>query len=193
VKNNFQSVQSLIRTQQLPKEIQQSLLDRISAMIAVHEQIYRRDQFSHVSAGDLIPAVVDTLLVACGDRVSVNYAIEDIAISADHATPLALLTYEVVTNALKYAFPEERNGAITVSLKKLSEKRACLEIADDGVGFDAREVATGMGTRLIRGVVSQLRGEHIYERRDGTVFMAELDIVELHKTNVSQADVSDRP
>jgi two-component sensor histidine kinase len=178
VKNNFQSVQALIRTQQLPKEMQQSLLDRISAMIAVHEQIYRHDQFSAVSARTLIPAVVDTLLVACGDRVGVRYDIDDIAISADHATPLALLANEVVTNALKYAFPEGRKGAISISLKRLSGNRACLVVADDGVGFDTTASPTGMGTRLVRGVVSQLHGEYMYERRNGTIFTAEIEIVE---------------
>lgn len=182
VKNNFQSVQALIRTQQLPKDMQQSLLDRISAMIAVHEQIYSHDQFSVVSAKALIPAVVDTLISACGDRVSVTYDIEDISISADHATPLALLANEVVTNALKYAFPGERKGVISISLKRLAGQRACLVIADDGVGFDKSSSTAGMGTRLVRGVISQLHGEHIYERRNGTVFTAEMEIVALPDT-----------
>ncbi|WP_105383547.1 sensor histidine kinase [Neorhizobium alkalisoli] len=185
VKNNFQSVQGLIRTQQLPKEIQQSLLDRISAMIAVHEQIYSRDQFKNVSARDLIPAVVDTLLVACGDRVSVSYDIDDIAVSADHATPLALLANEVVTNALKYAFPSGHSGVIAISLKPLSSNRACLVVSDDGVGFDTAMATTGMGTRLIRGVMGQLRGDFIYERKNGTVFTAEMEIVEPIQTDIS--------
>ncbi|HEV7246180.1 MAG TPA: cache domain-containing protein [Shinella sp.] len=185
VKNNFQSVQALIRTQQLPKDMQQSLLDRISAMIAVHEQIYSHDQFSTVSAKALIPAVVDTLLAACGDRVNVTYDIEDISISADHATPLALLVNEIVTNALKYAFPGDRKGMISISLKRLSGQRACLVIADDGVGFDKSISTAGMGTRLVRGVIGQLHGEHIYERRNGTVFTAEMEIVALPDTTAA--------
>jgi two-component sensor histidine kinase len=162
--------------------MQQSLLDRISAMIAVHEQIYSHDQFSVVSAKALIPAVVDTLISACGDRVSVTYDIEDISITADHATPVALLANEIVTNALKYAFPGERKGVISISLKRLAGQRACLVIADDGVGFDKSSSTAGMGTRLVRGVISQLHGEHIYERRNGTVFTAEMEIVALPDT-----------
>ncbi|MDQ0323549.1 two-component sensor histidine kinase [Pararhizobium capsulatum DSM 1112] len=61
MKNNFQSVQSVIRMQQLPAETQKSLFDRIAAMIAVHEQIYSRYQFAGVSTRYLIPAIVDTL------------------------------------------------------------------------------------------------------------------------------------
>ncbi|RDL47912.1 putative sensor histidine kinase pdtaS [Ensifer sp. M14] len=178
VKNNFQSVQSLIRTQQLPKPMQQSLLDRIAAMVAVHEQIYSRDQFTTVSTRELIPAVVDKLLIACGDRVSVSYELENIDIAADHATPLALLTNEVVTNALKYAFPNGRSGVITVALRSLQNKRACLVIADNGVGFDKGAAVKGMGMRIVEGVVGQLRGEFLYERRNGTVFTAEIEIHE---------------
>ncbi|WP_312366199.1 sensor histidine kinase [Ensifer sp.] len=178
VKNNFQSVQSLIRTQQLPKHIQQSLLDRIAAMVAVHEQIYSRDQFTTVSTRELIPAVVDKLLLACGDRVGVTYELEDIDIAADHATPLALLTNEVVTNALKYAFPDGRRGVVSVTLTSLANKRACLVIADNGIGFDKNAAVTGMGTRIVQGVVGQLRGEFIYERRNGTVFTAEIEIID---------------
>lgn len=176
VKNNFQSVQSLIRTQQLPKHLQQSLLDRIAAMVAVHEQIYSRDQFTIVSTRELIPSVVDKLLVACGDRVDVRYELENIDISADHATPLALLVNEVVTNALKYAFPNGRSGVITVALRSLPGKRANLVIADNGIGFDKHAAAIGMGTRIVQGVVGQLRGEFLYDRRDGTVFTAEIEI-----------------
>lgn len=178
VKNNFQSVQSLIRTQQLPKHIQQSLLDRIAAMVAVHEQIYSRDQFTTLSTRDLIPAVVDKLLLACGDRVRVAYELENIDIAADHATPLALLTNEVVTNALKYAFPNGRSGVITVGLASLTNKRARLVIADNGIGFDKSAATKGMGTRIIQGVVGQLRGKFTYDRQDGTIFTAEIEILD---------------
>ena len=178
VKNNLQSVQSLIRMQQLPPEAQKSLFDRIAAMIAVHEQIYSRDQYAKVSAKHLLTAVVDMLIKSYGSPVDVDYAIEDIDVTADTATPLALLTNEVVTNSLKYAFPDGRSGKIAVTLKALSEQRACLVIRDDGVGFDRDNTHSGMGSRLIKGVVSQLHGEFIYQRDGGTTFTAEMDIIE---------------
>ncbi len=178
VKNNLQAVQSLIRMQRLPDETQKSLFDRIAAMISVHEQIYSRDQYSRVSARHLLTSVVDTLVKSYGSAVEVEYAINDIVVSADTATPLALLTNEVVTNCLKYAFPDGRSGRITVSLKTLSERRACLVIADNGVGFDRDSVRSGMGSRLITGVMSQLHGEFIYQSEGGTTFIAEMDIIE---------------
>lgn len=178
VKNNLQSVQSLIRMQHLPPEAQKSLFDRIAAMISVHEQIYSRDQYAKVSAKHLLTAVVDMLVKSYGSSVEVEYAIEDIDVSADTATPLALLANEVVTNSLKYAFQNAQGGKIAVTLTALSNRRACLVISDDGVGFDQENMHSGMGSRLIKGVVSQLQGEFIYQRNGGTTFTAEMDIIE---------------
>lgn len=184
VKNNLQSVQGVIRMQQLPPDAQKSLFDRIAAMIAVHEQIYRRDQFARVSAKDLLPAVVGTLLKAYGDHVQAEYDIDDIVISADNATPLALLANEVVTNSLKYAFLDGRTGRLAVSMKPLEGRRAQLVIADNGPGYDADTVRVGMGTRLIRGVVAQLQGHYRIETAGGARFTAELAIIEDRKSVV---------
>lgn len=181
VKNNLQSVLAVIRMQQLPVDAQKSLSDRIAAMIAVHEQIYRRDQFARVSARDLLPAVVDTLLRAYGNNVEASYEIEDIVISADNATPLALLANEVVTNSLKYAFRDSPPGRLMISMKPLEGRRACLVISDNGPGYDSASVRPGMGTRLIRGVVAQLQGTYRIEASDGAFFTAELEIMEPQK------------
>lgn len=178
VKNNLQSVQAVVRMQHLPADVQKSLSDRIAAMIAVHEQIYRRDQFARVSAQDLLPAVVETLLRAYGNQVKASYDIDDILISADNATSLALLTNEVVTNSLKYAFRNGERGHLGISMKRMEGRRAGLVIADDGIGFDVASVKAGMGTRLIRGVVGQLHGHYRIETDRGTRFSAELDIME---------------
>ncbi len=178
VKNNLQSVQAVIRMQQLPADTQRSLFDRIAAMISVHEQIYKRDQFARVSARDLLPAVVGTLLRAYGNDVEATYDIDDIVISADNATPLALLANEVVTNSLKYAFLDGRAGHLSVSMKPIEGRRVRLVIADNGRGYDAVSAPAGMGTRLIRGVVAQLQGQFRVEAADGARFTAELEIME---------------
>jgi two-component sensor histidine kinase len=178
VKNNLQAVQSIIQLQRLPAEIQQSLVDRISAMVAVHEQIYRHDEFSRLCARDLLTSVVEKMVSAYGVPVAVEYDIDEIAVSTDNATPLALLTSEIVTNILKYAFTDGREGRISIALKDIGDDRARLTIGDNGVGFDPQTVRRGMGSRLIQGVVSQLNGTHTFDGHDGTTFTAELEIVE---------------
>lgn len=178
VKNNLQAVQSIIQLQRLPAEIQQSLADRISSMVAVHEQIYRHDEFSRLCARDLVTSVVEKLVSAYGAAVTVDYDIDEIAVSTDNATPLALLTSELLTNILKYAFTDGREGRISIALKPIGERRARLTVRDNGVGFDPQTMQQGMGSRLIRGVVNQLNGTHTFDGSDGTTFTAELDIVE---------------
>jgi two-component sensor histidine kinase len=178
VKNNLQAVQSIIQLQRLPAETQQSLVDRISAMVAVHEQIYRHDEFSRLCARELLTSVVEKMVSAYGVPVTVDYDIDEIAVSTDNATPLALLTSELVTNILKYAFPDGREGRISIVLKRIGERRARFSIRDNGVGFDPQTARQGMGSRLIRGVVNQLNGTYAFHGSDGTTFTAELDIAQ---------------
>ena len=88
--------------------------------------------------------------------------------------------FEVVTNSLKYAFADRRTGKITIRLEPIGEGRARLVIADNGVGFDAAAVRTGMGSKLIKGVVDQLDGSFAYDFDNGTTFT--LDFA-LHSRN----------
>ncbi len=176
VKNNFQAVQGVIRMQQLPPDAQKALFDRIGAMIAVHEQIYDRDQFSAVSARHLIPSIVDRLICAYSDNVSVKYDIDDFDLTPDQATSIALLVNEVVTNSLKYAFSGGGRGNLEVEFRKDDRGPSLLRIADNGSGFDPSTARKGMGSRIIRGVVSQLGGSCEYRSKNGTQFSAHLDL-----------------
>ncbi len=99
----------------------------------------------------LLSDVVDMLVKSYGSSVEVECAIEDVDVSADTATPLALLANEVVTNSLKPALPHTQAGKITVTLKALSKRSACLVISDNCVGFDRENMHSGMRSRLIKG------------------------------------------
>jgi two-component sensor histidine kinase len=175
VKNNLQSVQSLVRMQNIPDEAKLDLQGRIAAMTAVHEHIYRLDRYTEVAAEQLIPDIVAPVVKAFGDRAKVRYDIDPMVVDRDHATPLALLVNEVVTNALKYGYPDDRAGNIAISLHR-EDKMSRLTISDDGVGFDPANVLTGMGTRLIRGMVTQLHGSYSYSNAAGTTFSAEIEL-----------------
>lgn len=174
VKNNLQSVQSLVRMQDIPEDAKADLQGRIAAMTAVHEHIYRLDQYLEVEAHQFIPAIVEPLRETFGSKVDFAYDIDPLMVERDHATPLALLVNEVVTNALKYAFPQSRPGTISISLKPIGNHYSRLTITDDGIGFDPVSVAGGMGSRLIRGMVTQLEGTSSYAHEGGTTFSADL-------------------
>lgn len=171
VKNNLQAVISLVNLQKLDPVAKQDMMLRIQAMVAVHEQIYRNDQFGFVDASAYLPSIINKLVESYGRDVKVNYDLEPIEVNREHALPLGLIANEVVSNAVKYAFPDGAAGKLTVSLKKLGDGHGgILTISDNGVGFDPTQEKTGMGSKLIKGLVSQIQGETEYRFDDGTTF-----------------------
>jgi two-component sensor histidine kinase len=174
VKNNLQSVQSLVRMQDIPQAAKLDLQSRFAAMAAMHEHIYKHDRYEDIDAHDFIPAVVDEVMMAYGSDAVVDYALEHIPVDRDHATPLALLLSELVTNACKYAFPDG-GGSISIGLREGRNGRAELTVRDSGGGIEAERDAGGsMGMRLIKGVVAQMDGTHRFRNDGGTVFEADI-------------------
>lgn len=190
VKNNLQAVMSIVRMHPLPAELKTDLQGRIAAMSAVHEHLYRLDQFAEVEASTLIPAIVDPLLRGFGRPVTVEYDLDAVILDRDHATPLALLASETVTNALKYAFPDNRPGTIRVAFKRGEGESFVLSVHDDGVGFDHEAATSGLGTRIIRAMVQQLAGDYAYSFDHGTLFEARLQMLPTHRPG---ADIAAPP
>ena len=191
VKNNLQSVQSLVRMQNIPPAAKMDLQRRIAAMTAVHEHMYRLDQYIEINAADLIPAIVEPLIESFDSDVEVAFDIDSVAVDRDHATALALLVNEVVTNALKYAYAGKKSGALSIPLKEQSGGRALLTVRDDGAGFDPDTIQQGMGSRLIKGMMMQLDGTYSYTVDGGAVFTADIAMrVGSDPASVSEADAA---
>ncbi len=175
VKNNMASVQALVRMQNIPDDAKRDLQSRFAAMAALHEHIYRHDGYASVHAKELIPAMVEQVNATYGSGITIRYDIADVEIGHDQATPLALLLSELVTNALKYAFPDGRPGTISISLSPVDQQgRSKLVVRDDGTGMPNEERRSSMGMRLVNGAVMQLQGEHEFRNDGGTVFEAKL-------------------
>lgn len=175
VKNNLQSVQSLVRMQDMPTKVKMDLQSRLSAMAAMHEHIYKHDKYEDIDAHDLVKVVVDEVAHAYGGTATVTYDLDHVPVDRDHVTPLSLLLSELVTNALKYAFVDGREGTINVSLRDRGNGRCQLTVKDDGVGLgQLPDAPTSMGMRLVRGVVSQMGGTYSYASDSGTRFVADI-------------------
>ncbi len=175
VKNNLQSVQSLIRLQDIPEAAKLDLQSRLGAMAAMHEHIYRRDEYEDIDAHDIVPVVINEVVRAYGKPVEIIYELDRCYVDRDHITPLSLLLSEVVTNALKYAFPDGREGRIRIIMNDFYNGRCQLIVADNGVGMPKNGVpSTSMGLRLIRGVVAQMGGTYEYLPSAGTRFEANI-------------------
>lgn len=176
VKNNLQSVQALVRLQDMPEKARQDLQSRFSAMAVMHEHIYQHDRYVDIDASGFIPAVVEQVKIVYGSDVELVFDIAPVIVGHDQATPLALLLNELVTNAFKYAFPASEAGAITIVLLPDEDGYAKLVVSDDGVGMSVPDERGSMGMRLIKGVVAQLEGTCQFRNANGTTFEARLKL-----------------
>ena len=171
VKNNLQSVGALVQLQPIPDEIKVGIRHRISAMSAVHEHIYRSDNFASVEVKDYLHTLIENLRQSHGQDIAVIEELESgLTVHPDTAMPLGLILNEVVSNAFKHAFPNGRNGQISVRVERAEDGRGVLSVRDNGVGFDPSHRAKGMGRRLIAGLAGQLGGEATTVSGDGSLF-----------------------
>ena len=92
-----------------------------------------------------------------GTSIELKTDIESELLPTDQAIPMGLIVNELVTNALKYAFPSDTTGTITVVLKRTSGELR-LTVADNGKGVDVRRADSGLGGRLVEGFAGQLGG-----------------------------------
>jgi two-component sensor histidine kinase len=167
VKNNLQSVASLLQMQPIPREIKINMGQRIAAMSAVHEHIYRSNDFATVRVKSYLETLIGTLRSGHDPGVEVIEDIDDVAVDKDAATPLGLIVNEVVSNAFKHAFTDGRKGRVVISLKRQSATAARLAVEDNGPGFDPHAPTKGIGRRLIEALTTQLGGNAGYEPVEG--------------------------
>jgi two-component sensor histidine kinase len=167
VKNNLQSVASLLQMQPIPREIKINMGQRIAAMSAVHEHIYRSNNFATVQVKEYLSTLIGDIRAGADSRIEMIEQVEDLAVDKDAATPLGLILNEVVVNAFKHGFPDGREGVITVRLWKRGDGQAELTVEDNGVGFDPSADGRGIGRRLIAALTSQLGGVSEFESGTG--------------------------
>jgi two-component sensor histidine kinase len=105
--------------------------------------------------------------------VSLQLAMEDVSLGVDKAIPCGLILNELITNALKHAFPPPARGTVRVELRPEGDRRIAFSVSDDGVGmpedFDLKN-SSSLGLSLVYTLVEQLEGEVEIVRDSGTRF-----------------------
>ena len=163
VKNNLQSVASLLQMQPIPREIKTNMGQRIAAMSAVHEHIYRSSSFETVHVKEYLQTLVASIRAGHDPNVEVVEDFENLPVDREAATPLGLILNEVVSNAFKHAFADGRQGRLTVRLVRTDDGRGKLTVEDNGLGFDPQTPTKGIGRRLIAALTQQIGGESQFE------------------------------
>ncbi|HVY98498.1 MAG TPA: sensor histidine kinase [Dongiaceae bacterium] len=170
VKNNLQTVTSLLNLYaRIPRgeAIKQAFADvqtRINALALVHRHLYESQDLREIDLAGFMTGLCRLVQDGCGvppRRVQLHVDIPTAPMAGDRAVPLALLTTEILTNAFKHAFPENRAGAIEVRLSLGENGMARLVISDNGVGTAERAVdgvPGTMGQTLIGAFTRQLGG-----------------------------------
>jgi two-component sensor histidine kinase len=137
----------------------------------VHEQLHRSDDFSAIDIYSYLKALTAGLLQTYGTlRTDITVEGTASALTIDTAIPCGLIVNELVSNALKYAFPNERSGTIAVSLCEEPEG-VMLQVSDNGIGIaDTVDIehAPTMGMQLVRSLAQQLGGTIDLVRDHGT-------------------------
>ena len=182
VKNNLNIISSLLNLQssmiRSPADAMSAFgnsRDRIMAMSLVHEKLYQSTNYAQVNMQEYVGTLVSQLLVVYGQGRSVRLVFDasNVLLDVNTSIPCGLIMNELITNAFKYAFPDNREGTITLAMRKSASRDVELDISDDGVGMPADvalERADSLGLTLVRMLVEQLDGSIFVTREHGTSF-----------------------
>ncbi len=167
VKNNLSVITGLLNLEvrklhdEPLKQVFIDAIGRIQSMSAIYEQLYlSADLVSvdlHTYISDLADSIFATYNIDAG-RIHLATELAEVAIDTKRAVPLGLILNEMITNALKYAYPENSAGEVRITLEK-ADGEVTLRVADDGAGFPEGVdpyTATTMGFRLVRMLTQQI-------------------------------------
>jgi|GEM_PF-1314512 len=199
VKNNLQIISGLLTLQSSQAEgksldeIFRESQDRIRSIALIHEKLYRSHNLAEIAFDDYLRALTENLFLSYGiaaGRITAKYEMEPIFFTIEKAIPLGLIVNELVTNALKHAFPAERQGEIRIGLHKCKGTEICapkedsgavrlastfeLAVEDSGVGLPAGfepGAQKSLGMNLVSMLAKQLQAELKFKTGPGTEFL----------------------
>ena len=140
VKNNMQVITSLlslqsdtIKDEQYADMFRESQ-ERIRSMALIHETLYQSEDFANIDFDGYLRTLINSLFISYGaspDKISLKIETNDLSLELDYAIPCGLIINELVSNSLKYAFPDERKGEIKIVLQEISENEMELTVSDE--------------------------------------------------------------
>jgi PAS domain S-box-containing protein len=167
VKNSLQHIAAMVMIEARSHKSGEgkAALERVSRRIDALGQLYstlsKSDTVESVDAATYLDDLCRDLIASVdregGKAIVLKTDIESVVLPTDRAIPIGLIVNELVTNAVKYAFPGESNGTVMVALKRVPGELR-LTVADDGKGVDPARADSGRGGRLVEGFAQQLGG-----------------------------------
>ena len=158
--------------------------NRVRSMALIHQNLYQEDNLTGVGVQQYFSKLINGLFVSNNiheDRIGLDLEVDNLNLDVDTIVPIGLVTNELITNSLKYAFPDDRRGTISVRLED-KDKKLCLQIKDDGVGMTKDQydgLGTSFGYKLVKALVEQMRGEMEIDYGSGMVVLIKLELYKL--------------
>jgi len=189
VKNNLHMVVGLLASQaeflKNEEAVQaiNSSQNRIHAMSLIHQKLYQSENLSIIDMPSYIFELTEYLKDSFEIRKQIRFVldIDSFNLPLSHSIPIGLIFNEAVTNAIKYAFPNHKNGVIHISLKTNDNKNYVLIIQDNGIGlpddFDPYD-SPSLGIKLMHGLSDDIKGKFQISSENGTKITLEFNISE---------------
>jgi len=143
-------------------------------MALLHQKLYQGENLAGIEMRDYFETIGQTIISSFGAqarKVSLQVDMTELELDVDTAVPIGLITNELITNSLKYAFGGQEKGRIEISLAPQGHEMLQLQIADDGQPSPEApvdEASQGFGTLLVQLLTTQLDGQLSKSTENGT-------------------------
>ena len=195
VKNNLQIVMSLLNSQSAYIENDAALTaihdsqHRVHAMSLIHQKLYGSENISSIDMSFYVRELVSYLRDSfdTGQRIRFEFNVEPLELDVSQAIPVGLILNEAITNSLKYAFPDDMEGVITISFSNNGHDNYLLTISDNGIGMPVHvkdKKSGSLGMSLMDGLSEDLDGKFSIENNNGTT----IKISFLHDQSVKRPE-----
>jgi two-component sensor histidine kinase len=155
--------------------------NRVKTMAFIHESLYQTKNFESVNFSEYITTLSKNLVhtyALNSKNIKLLLTLDELQLDIDLSIPCGLIINEIISNSLKYAFPDNRDGIIFVTLKKM-HNLVLIEVGDNGVGIpadiDIKQTKT-LGLQLVDTLTEQINGKLVINRTKGTKFSIEFKI-----------------
>ena len=182
VKNNMQVISSLLKLQSSHITDEKSLSlfknsqNRVKSMALVHEKLYNSKDLAKIDFYDYVKKLTTHLMISYGvntNLIKIIIDVKNVYFNINTAIPCGLIINEIISNSLKYAFPDGRKGKISLLIKKNKTENYIAIISDDGIGFPKDidfKNTDSMGLQLVNSLTDQLHGTIEMENNKGTTY-----------------------
>ena len=153
---------------------------RINSMSLVHEMLYNQNNIEEVNLKEYLQKLISSINeMVNAKKIVIHFELDVLEITANpsQAIALGMITSELISNAIKYAFVMQKKPTIKVELKKLNNNTFIYSVSDNGIGYDFKAAQNNkLGMRLINIFSRQLKGKYEFINKNGLVYTIQFEL-----------------